>query len=212
MGPGSFDPGSRPSTRRPRRLSVASMGPGSFDPGSRLYHAPTLTAPPGFNGAGVFRPRKCALFDALGTALRRLQWGRGLSTPEVAHQETGRHRLFASMGPGSFDPGSQLHCAFHRVTGAELQWGRGLSTPEVCTSFAAAFWAASLQWGRGLSTPEVPSSSLNPLFSSAASMGPGSFDPGSGPGATIAAICSPLQWGRGLSTPEVPLKLSNPLP
>ena len=37
----------------------------------------------------------------------------------------------ASMGPGSFDPGSSVQFDPAEQATAELQWGRGLSTPEV---------------------------------------------------------------------------------
>ena len=59
MGPGSFDPGnaSRQHPRQPHRL--ASMGPGSFDPGNKHIDQASPVAGEGFNGAGVFRPRKC---------------------------------------------------------------------------------------------------------------------------------------------------------
>ena len=44
---------------------------------------PKYTIIRGFNGAGVFRPRKWLLPAALLDAPERLQWGRGLSTPEM---------------------------------------------------------------------------------------------------------------------------------
>ena len=61
----------------------------------------------GFNGAGVFRPRKCRKPTTTRADLQKLQWGRGLSTPEVLGRLYGMNIL------------------------RTLQWGRGLSTPEV---------------------------------------------------------------------------------
>ena len=108
-----------------------------------------------FNGAGVLRPRKCALRRELRRLPRRLQWGRGLKTPEIR-----RKILTARSRP-------------------RLQWGRGLKTPEIRhspphqrkdSSFNGAGvlrprkWRAVtgkkpvgqwLQWGRGLKTPEI---------------------------------------------------------
>ena len=173
MGPGSFDPGSAPAVRNFRADAVASMGPGSFDPGSLpdldlrpwpqapLQWGRGLSTPEvmecgsfwrptsGFNGAGVFRPRKSTV------------------------RSTRRRSFLASMGPGSFDPGSDK--AVILVDSALLV----------------------LQWGRGLSTPEVTDHPVGKKTYSNASMGPGSFDPGSVCVSSIArAHHSPLQWGR----------------
>ena len=84
----------------------------------------------------------------------------------------------ASMGPGSFDPGSApLSACAHRHR--SLQWGRGLSTPEVRREKAPRVFPEWLQWGRGLSTPEVRGGLGGLQTGRLASMGPGSFDPGS---------------------------------
>ena len=61
----------------------ASMGPGSFDPGSEYDAGYEGGGNPGFNGAGVFRPRKSEQPALSACYERMLQWGRGLSTPEV---------------------------------------------------------------------------------------------------------------------------------
>ena len=108
-----------------------------------------------FNGAGVFRPRKYQPAATRRPFGRRLQWGRGLSTPEVTD---------------SFGMPTPL---------GSLQWGRGLSTPEVPLSNPGLIRSLRLQWGRGLSTPEVPRFKCPELCRQDASMGPGSFDPGS---------------------------------
>ena len=155
MGPGSFDPGN--GLRRPYRASSskASMGPGSFDPGNSSLHYVGYAIDVRFNGAGVFRPRKFFVlcrakptyeasmgpgsFDP-GNGVRAaepadaapgLQWGRGLSTPE--------------MNPSISDV----------QAGLMLQWGRGLSTPEIRCPATAPRLPDWLQWGRGLSTPEI---------------------------------------------------------
>ena len=117
MGPGSFDPGSHPLARPSDSGSRASMGPGSFDPGSFIEER------------GIWRNYA-------------LQWGRGLSTPEVR----GSNR--------------------HPNATAGLQWGRGLSTPEVPVAPGNIMSKIRLQWGRGLSTPEVLSLSFCPVSAS----------------------------------------------
>ena len=86
------------------------MGPGSFDPGNMKMHAPVLSAHFG------------------------LQWGRGLSTPEMAGLRGEVAALKrTSMGPGSFDPGNGCLQAACRKPRRALQWGRGLSTPEIAS-------------------------------------------------------------------------------
>ena len=182
MGPGSFDPGSpqsRPPPRPPQRR--ASMGPGSFDPGSVKVTAgfargalcfngagvfrprkfeiqrPCQEKYAGFNGAGVFRPRKSRHSAPKRYFLRMLQWGRGLSTPEVILPcRYGRDGKNASMGPGSFDPGSVAGTAL-TVAGVLASMGPGSFDPGVLAPYALRLRMGS------------------------ASMGPGSFDPGSGP-------------------------------
>ena len=192
------------SASPPRRKSCgASMGPGSFDPGSIAMMAKCKQPRRSFNGAGVFRPRKCRRpvvaysytaasmgpgsfdpgSDDLGSCgvllLDRLQWGRGLSTPEV--------RGFPGGGAG----------------GGLLQWGRGLSTPEVSTCAASASQPKPLQWGRGLSTPEVVLTRCGrsgpPRFNGAGVFRPRKFEVV----VELAPFGPVLQWGRGLSTPEV---------
>ena len=69
----------------------------------------TSTLSPTFNGAGVFRPRKCGLRRRQKHEYAGLQWGRGLSTPEIGHAEVAIDHI------------------------DRLQWGRGLSTPEMLT-------------------------------------------------------------------------------
>ena len=157
-----------------------------------------------FNGAGVFRPRKCRKGNSYpvrsqasmgpgsfdpgsgvaprtgGTEPTMLQWGRGLSTPEVLYLTACQVISWcASMGPGSFDPGSNVLIVPPALENIALQWGRGLSTPEVCQAQRLEKDRTSLQWGRGLSTPEVLA------------------------GSAVIRDPAPLQWGRGLSTPEV---------
>ncbi len=108
----------------------------------------------------------------------------------------------ASMGPGSFDPGSFIINP-RKTDVIALQWGRGLSTPEVYVGVADEYVDNTLQWGRGLSTPEVTRSATAAGRRIWASMGPGSFDPGSDAKQTATVDVDTLQWGRGLSTPEV---------
>ena len=87
----------------------ASMGPGSFDPGNADQARAFPRSDIGFNGAGVFRPRKCASAWPSAVKAHPLQWGRGLSTPEISGgKATMQPQSSASMGPGSFDPGNRL--------------------------------------------------------------------------------------------------------
>ena len=183
------------------RKELASMGPGSFDPGSEQPMRVETPPPPLQWGRGLSTPEvrtPCARFVR---GFIRLQWGRGLSTPEVMRR---------------------------RVDGVEdavLQWGRGLSTPEVSTSKVLSAYSIRLQWGRGLSTPEVSSFSVRSVrqasFNGAgvfrprkyetlpgvvlqlqASMGPGSFDPGSACRAGNYA-CHPSRFnGAGVFRPR----------
>ena len=84
MGAGVFRPRKFRAPARPAsRLPRPSMGPGSFDPGSAGLAERVHVARAAFNGAGVFRPRKCRANGELIAFSGTLQWGRGLSTPEV---------------------------------------------------------------------------------------------------------------------------------
>ena len=203
MGPGSFDPGSGLILVDRRRVRAASMGPGSFDPGSRNGRPFFGIEVEGFNGAGVFRPRKSPLPRLSLPVAEPASMGPGSFDPGSGGKVTiARPGLRASMGPGSFDPGSWWWdrlveprapasmgpgsfdpgsvsdlVGVNRHHG--LQWGRGLSTPEVEVENEAPPEVFGLQWGRGLSTPEVHISSRVGCWRQRASMGPGSFDPGS---------------------------------
>ena len=86
----------------------------------------------GFNGAGVFRPRK-SVYGSVCAASANV----------------------ASMGPGSFDPGNKRSAKLVVLHPEQLQWGRGLSTPEIRTDCPEQGRPSKLQWGRGLSTPEI---------------------------------------------------------
>ena len=84
------------------------MGPRSFNRGNFAERNRARRQLPGFNGAAVFQPRK----SVVGAAAREsipgpLQWGRGLSTAEMASSNK------LTIGP------------------IQLQWGRGLSTAEI---------------------------------------------------------------------------------
>ena len=137
--------------------------------------------PNSFNGAGVFRPRKFADAQANYELMYQLQWGRGLSTPEMHGFRAKRERLReasmgpgsfdpgnvatggqippdcdqASMGPGSFDPGNDI-CVFRcRGNGSRFN-GAGVFRPRKCPAKSSSAAPTSpLQWGRGLSTPEI---------------------------------------------------------
>ena len=155
------------------------MGPGSFDPGSTLAAGSKIIALPGFNGAGVFRPRKSTASWKRSDIEQTLQWGRGLSTPEVSEGLAQRFLPLRFNGAGVFRP-------------------RKFDAPSPALRRRAA------SMGPGSFDP----GSARPAKSGArdyeASMGPGSFDPGSsGTGARQVGVYGWLQWGRGLSTPEV---------
>ena len=134
---------------------MASMGPGSFDPGSPAYPIVDNRLRSCFNGAGVFRPRKWRLGASGVAARRKLQWGRGLSTPEVNDRPVGLlERPAASMGPGSFDPGSAVAAAAADDDDA-ASMGPGSFDPGSPIQRTSTSRMSLLQWGRGLSTPEV---------------------------------------------------------
>ena len=168
------------------------MGPGSFDPGSRRPSARKEHETEASMGAGVFRPRKCVADDFCKYSLDPLQWGRGLSTPEVrAGKPRKEQQCWLQWGRGLSTPEVRQR----RTTSTELQWGRGLSTPEVRqrrTTSTELQWgrglstpevrqrrttSTELQWGRGLSTPESAHAAGGRAHSGHASMGPGSFRP-----------------------------------
>ncbi len=180
MGPGSFDPGSDGQGRPDGPVQEGFNGAGVFRPRKSTGLRERRTHTAGFNGAGVFRPRKCLPFASAVTTLSRfngagvfrprkcfalfrqpqrrctLQWGRGLSTPEV---------------PDPAPPPKAPERCFN---------GAGVFRPRKCSRFCrTTISALPLQWGRGLSTPEVPAGVLFSRSVIAASMGPGSFDPGS---------------------------------
>ena len=180
------------------------MGPGSFDPGSVIAPDNRYRALLRFNGAGVFRPRKFSKARSKPRGASVLQWGRGLSTPEVIES---------------------LSVAIEK---SPLQWGRGLSTPEVSRSITWPTITNRRFNGAGVFRPRKSSirarvapfaarfngaGVFRPRKSAAARPSrppPGGFN-GAGvfrPRKFAACVCVPprsaaLQWGRGLSTPEV---------
>ena len=83
-------------------------------------------------------------------AQAKLQWGRGLKTPEIG---------IAS-------------CSGQRASA--LQWGRGLKTPEMRRLARSGNPRGGLQWGRGLKTPEIARRHVENFAQADASMGPGS--------------------------------------
>ena len=108
MGPGSFDPGnslpegevdtktvqlqwgrglSTPeigfTDTFSRQSPCASMGPGSFDPGNLKMLNGTAASPPASMGPGSFDPGNALAAYLQAHGLEVLQWGRGLSTPEM---------------------------------------------------------------------------------------------------------------------------------
>ena len=134
---------------------------------------------PGFNGAGVLRPRKPGETCGKCLANSSLQWGRGLKTPETS------------------GAGYPLDVA------TSLQWGRGLKTPETALRYSKEAQADLLQWGRGLKTPETTSGGLARTAAASGFNGAGVLRPRKRPTAAWPTAASArLQWGRGLKTPE----------
>ena len=134
MGPGSFDPGNMAGWMHRKDPQPASMGPGSFDPGNNRH----------------------ARGDA---PVRALQWGRGLSTPEIGDvPATVVPHPDASMGPGSFDPGNDFDLG------------------SAGQKRIASMGPGSFDPGNRRTLARTS------LIAIAASMGPGSFDPGNGGG------------------------------
>ena len=157
MGPGSFDPGNWIELRDGGHDDLPSMGPGSFDPGNgQRLDCGYGTGCPSM-GPGSFDPGNSVAAIAVIYRIQYLQWGRGLSTPEMRISWTpARDQDSPSMGPGSFDPGNRsqsLRSDFERPP----SMGPGSFDPG--NSLPANF-------GDARTRP---------------SMGPGSFDPGNPP-------------------------------
>ena len=156
----------------------------------------------GFNGAGVFRPRKCGAVDAAIAALLLLQWGRGLSTPEIlldaaalslcSTLQWGRglstpeivHHvleddppLLASMGPGSFDPGNASAPLVGTISTDRFN-GAGVFRPRKCEPHRQDDQPARASMGPGSFDPGNKANIYESIDQLHASMGPGSFDPG----------------------------------
>ena len=201
MGPGSFDPGSKAHDHRtgrhhgafngagvfrPRKSAMLvlfprwlcpSMGPGSFDPGSvNLFRCIKEHSPPSM-GPGSFDPGSDAINIAVINSIF-LQWGRGLSTPEVLTHLRQASARYPFNGAGVFRP---------------RKWP-GL--------WISGWGAWSLQWGRGLSTPEVHQEYRNHDQEMRPSMGPGSFDPGSAPGVSQSRSRDAPFNGAGVFRPR----------
>ena len=187
MGPRSFDRGNDGQGLVDRAEKMASMGPRSFDRGNGYYKWRRGCSLERFNGAAVFRPRKCAADALERIALHpELQWGRGLSTAEMAAPPT--RNAFASRS---------------------LQWGRGLSTAEIPLEWHNRGLGAIASMGpRSFDRGNVRSLSSTEC-SREASMGPRSFDRGNYRPATDLAGQLALQWGRGLSTAEMPTTIDS---
>ena len=157
------------------------MGPRSFNRGNDGAALNVTAGLLGFNGAAVFQPRKCSC-DRMGFWLQsKLQWGRGLSTAEIAvSPRNNNERPLASMGPRSFNRGNCQPVSRREGGPRRLQWGRGLSTAEISIVHSLpSLVGRALQWGRGLSTAEMAQ-----------------VDAG-------GEEAQQLQWGRGLSTAEI---------
>ena len=152
MGPGSFDPGKCANRGLRVRKTRASMGPGSFDPGKKYYETDKGWMP-------------------------RLQWGRGLSTPETTTTPPSSSSTARFNGAGVFRPRKR-----------RLRAGRVSQHP-------ASMGPGSFDPGKAQRRVEIGDQTR-------ASMGPGSFDPGKVMVARGTAVHALLQWGRGLSTPE----------
>ena len=227
MGPGSFDPGSGQPDASCARPNSCFNGAGVFRPRKCYLCHYRLGGRAGFNGAGVFRPRKSNQQCSLGRPASSFN-GAGVFRPrKLSKRAVCTARRMASMGPGSFDPGStpaavaaiQSNTGFNGagvfrprksrtlyLPSAKVPSfnGAGVFRPRKCLSklctkppigsfngagvfrprkYPLRFWRGRmcnlLQWGRGLSTPEVEAVILAVFRAGLASMGPGSFDPGS---------------------------------
>ncbi len=154
MGPGSFDPGNLRLTAVILCALAASMGPGSFDPGNDFGGGHWSCSRKASMGPGSFDPGN-ERHRTRRMGRLRLQWGRGLSTPEI--RQTRTHCLeypSASMGPGSFDPGNAIASATS-MTFFAASMGPGSFDPGNANGEKHIAPYCGLQWGRGLSTPEI---------------------------------------------------------
>ena len=109
-----------------------------------------------------------------------LQWGRGLSTPEIGMRRAVCCRHTPFNGAGVFRPRKSAGEAVQYV-GDSPSMGPGSFDPGNTKPGLMRSWPASLQWGRGLSTPEIAQIKYGKILRDEPSMGPGSFDPGNSP-------------------------------
>ena len=149
MGPHSFKCGKKveASANKQKPLS-ASMGPHSFKCGKPPEGLLTPPDPQGFNGAALFQVRKENLFRTRMMKLRRLQWGRTLSSAESFDTRRFFIRYFsASMGPHSFKCGKFSIVSINPTRSFQLQWGRTLSSAESARAASIARRAAIASMG-----------------------------------------------------------------
>ena len=201
MGPGCFYPGNRFIRRTNsgdcllqwgRDVSIpemssttaalaapgaASMGPGCFYPGNPQLSIRYISAPLGFNGAGMFLSRK-SIFPR---------------NPPLLDP--------ASMGPGCFYPGNKDGLRSARrsrgFNGAGMFLSRKFRIGNDCDS------AVHASMGPGCFYPGNGRRSTCWRTGPFASMGPGCFYPGNGAVHVGQAVGIELQWGRDVSIPEM---------
>ena len=169
MGPRSFDRGNPVVQHYTATPAVASMGPRSFDRGNEMHHDAGTVC-----GLASMGPRS---FDRGNGGVRKvarqiqtvLQWGRGLSTAEMAKGLTIAEAVReASMGPRSFDRGNSP------------------ALPTTGRTGRASMGPRSFDRGN-LNLPL-----LYRFLQTSASMGPRSFDRGN---YSLVVICTSPDWG-----------------
>ena len=157
----------------------------------------------------------------------KLQWGRGLKTPEIRGYPVAGCAAPRFNGAGVLRPRKWPPFGSRLRQPEPLQWGRGLKTPEISFAQATFAWADKLQWGRGLKTPEMGKPLMcytaTPGFNGAGVLRPRKSTVGGGQAEARhcfngAGVLRPrksacgieyaphpyrLQWGRGLKTPEI---------
>ena len=135
MGPGHFCPGNgKNNCGLPPWPNVASMGPGHFCPGNVQEVCQTGDYHTASMGPGHFCPGNVISSENLIATHFSLQWGRGISAPEMHIAITNKllDLVMASMGPGHFCPGND-DVTSQDVTGLIGFNGAGAFLPRKCT-------------------------------------------------------------------------------
>ena len=127
------------AARTPSARRIGFNGAGVFRPRKCIPTKQNGELNMSFNGAGVFRPRKCAELVEQGISANGFN-GAGVFRPRKYGPRRQTPARFESFnGAGVFRPRKCRHRRQDRRCGGWLQWGRGLSTPEVACAVTILF-------------------------------------------------------------------------